>query len=259
MAQISNVSEVNLENVVVKTVRKVKNIRIKKYKKKRSGVKSKGNLYFKRKRLIRSLALRKRLLTMSNGQDASSLVHMSGKRWQQEDEVAFWKARAVSLEYENKMLHKHIKQMYIGMISQNTDAALDYKEYEEQYNEEDYGETEESRLEDTLEESGEIYHDCEQEIQEDIEDEEFNKESKEFRKKRDEERAKAKKKVDSEDEEESKPPEAQLSKIREVKMKQMYGEAWRKIMGMETAIQLNYELTVERDNVKYWPCLPINL
>lgn len=259
MAQISNVSEVNLENVVGKTVRKVKNIRIKKYKKKRSGVKRKDNLYFKRKRLIRSLVLRKRLLKMSNGQDASSLVHMSGKRWQQEDEVAFWKARAVSLEYENKMLHKHIKQMYIGMISQNTEATLDYNEYEEQYNEEDYGETEESRLDDTLEEPGEIYHDCEQAIQDDIEDEEFNKESKEFRKKRDEERAKAKKKVDSEDEEESKPPEAQLSKIREEKMKQMYGEAWRKIMGMETAIQLNYELTVERDNVKYWPCLPINM
>ncbi|GLV39900.1 hypothetical protein CBL_10798 [Carabus blaptoides fortunei] len=176
MAQISNVSAVNLENVLKKK-RKVKRIKIKKYKKKRSGIKRKDNLYFKRKRLIRSLILRKRLLRMSDGQAASSLVHTSGKRWQQEDEIAFWKARAVSLEYENKMLHNHIKHMHIGMIKKQ--ATSDHKEYEQQYTEE-YKETEELYQE---EDFGDIYYDCEQDISEDIEDAEFNKESKEFRRK----------------------------------------------------------------------------
>lgn len=38
--------------------------------------------------------------------------------WQKQDQIAYWKSRAISLELENKMLHQHIRNVYAKTIEQ---------------------------------------------------------------------------------------------------------------------------------------------
>ncbi|XP_017772981.1 PREDICTED: gem-associated protein 8-like [Nicrophorus vespilloides] len=39
-------------------------------------------------------------------------------QWQGQHATAYWKSRAISLEYENRMLHEHIKKLYLGQIDE---------------------------------------------------------------------------------------------------------------------------------------------
>lgn len=38
--------------------------------------------------------------------------------WQKQEQIAYWKSRAISLELENKMLHQHLRNVYSKTIEQ---------------------------------------------------------------------------------------------------------------------------------------------
>lgn len=50
-----------------------------------------------------------------------------------------------------------------------------------------------------------------------------------------------------------------VGKNRLGEMEKIYGNVAPKIMGMETAVELNYERLVEEGSAGYWPTLPIKL
>ncbi|XP_060533142.1 gem-associated protein 8-like [Cylas formicarius] len=121
--------------------------------------------------------------------------------WQKQDQIAYWKSRAISLEIENRMLHQHLRNVYAKQI-------------------EDYaGQSEWVDIKKDESEAGP---------------------SKEMKK-------------------DKVMPKIPEGKERAEEMRKIYGDRAQKIMGMETAIQLNYERHVEGCNTPFWPNLPIKL
>lgn len=55
------------------------------------------------------------------------------------------------------------------------------------------------------------------------------------------------------------PPREGVGEGRRREMKRLYGGMAPKITGMETAVQLNYELQVDQHKPPYWPNIPLNL
>lgn len=128
--------------------------------------------------------------------------------WQYFHQLAYWKSRATSLEYENKMLHEHIKKMCMKNIEDYV-AAKEQLEYAgtnqiEQSNTEQVTDVGEERL-------------------------------------------------SEKNEEEDYPRQP------EVDRKKMFGEFESKVSGMETALQVNYQMQVDNLKGQMWPNIPLNL
>ncbi|XP_049825533.1 uncharacterized protein LOC126266190 isoform X2 [Aethina tumida] len=125
--------------------------------------------------------------------------------WHNKEQLAYWKSRALSLEYENRMLMIHLKHVYSTYVSE---AA---EELEEESKPGPYQRVKEEKVE----------------------------------------RGKEKEKVE---------PRLPEGKKRTEEAKRLYGEKnYAKIMGMETAMQLNYDRLCETNKAPYWPNIPINL
>ncbi|CAH1987805.1 unnamed protein product [Acanthoscelides obtectus] len=130
--------------------------------------------------------------------------------WQNRDQIAYWKSRAISLEYENRMLKQHLRNVYAQTI-------------------EDYSKQ------------------CE------MEDDDSGKYSNRSEEKNRQKKAscRTKKKLVT--------PNLPESKQRADDMKKLYGDKSQKIMGMETAMQLDFERCKEQGKPSYWPNLPLKL
>ncbi|XP_041438281.1 gem-associated protein 8 isoform X2 [Xenopus laevis] len=55
------------------------------------------------------------------------------------------------------------------------------------------------------------------------------------------------------------PPSERPGERRRVEMKKLYGEDAPKILGMETAMQLNFDRHCDKKQPKYWPIIPLKL
>ncbi|XP_050314084.1 gem-associated protein 8-like [Anthonomus grandis grandis] len=127
--------------------------------------------------------------------------------WQNQDQIAYWKSRAITLEIENKMLRKHLRNVYTQQI-----------EYYQQPQWQEITHNDTNDLPQTSQPEKECVNTL----------------------------------TKSETE-----PEPMVNRLKE--MEKIYGDKAAKIMGMETAIQLNYEKLVEEGSLTYWPNVAINL
>lgn len=148
------------------------------------------------------------------------------------EEVGYWKSQVLSLQFENEMLCEYINELHTQLI--NNKKKIEYEESLDVVAGED---------EDVAEEEVE-------------EDGEFNKEGRQFRMEREEKRKKEK---EQDDDPTGKPPEKTVVKKKDEEMKMLYGTGWRKIMGMETVVQLNFDITRDKEKINYWPILPLKL
>lgn len=133
--------------------------------------------------------------------------------WQKRDQTAYWKSKALSLELENKMLRQHLRNIYAKTVQ-------DYATYNQMGQEYIENEREENCEESNV------------------------KSSKKFSERR-------------------KSNKTELSELitpkfpdrvnRSEELKQIYGDKAPKILGMETAMQLNYERHLEKSKPAYWP------
>lgn len=139
-----------------------------------------------------------------------SLVDVA--KWYQEEQVVYWKSRAISLQLENQMLHEHVRNMYLKQID-------DYELYLKEKN----------RQNCVIHTKGiqENKHKVEKKEQNFIESNII--------------------------------PVKQLAEQRQTEMKDLYQEMAPKIIGMETAVQLNYNMQVSRHKPHYWPNIPLKL
>ncbi|NP_001039032.1 gem-associated protein 8 [Xenopus tropicalis] len=55
------------------------------------------------------------------------------------------------------------------------------------------------------------------------------------------------------------PPSERPGERRRAEMKKLYGEDAPKILGMETAMQLNFDRHCDKKQPKYWPIIPLKL
>lgn len=118
--------------------------------------------------------------------------------WWKQDQVAYWKSRALSLELENRMLHQCLRNSYAKQV-------WDYENYMKTQN---------------------VKNTTKEEVL--VEDEKL-------------------------------PPKEGVWEERRREMDRLYGGMAPKIIGMETAVQLNYELQVDQHKPPYWPNIPLNL
>ncbi|KAJ8985383.1 hypothetical protein NQ317_007540 [Molorchus minor] len=146
--------------------------------------------------------------------------------WQNKDQIAYWKSRAISLELENRMLHEHLRNVYAKTIEGNSKHGTESRENNENNTE----------LDSEVAESSEGSEEGEIVIKK--------------RKQRSNSEIKVKPQI---------LPREPEGKNRLEEMKNIYGQAAPKIMGMETAVQLNYERLTNKLNPPYWPGLPLRL
>ncbi|EFA02533.1 hypothetical protein TcasGA2_TC008238 [Tribolium castaneum] len=115
--------------------------------------------------------------------------------WHKQEQIAYWKSRALSFEFENKMLIRHLRNVYAKQTE-------DYANYMK----------EQGQIEDKDSETRPIL------------------------------------------------PTEPVGKKRREEMDKLYGKKASKIMGMETAVQLNYDLHLEdAGKLAHWPHTPLNL
>lgn len=133
--------------------------------------------------------------------------------WHKQEQISYWKSRALSLEYENRMLIQHIRNVYAKQTE-------DYANYSKNNN---------LPLGDTdNEDKKQIEYKKMEAKEEKITDDLQNME-----------------KVDV---------------GRREEMEELYGKMAPKIMGMETAVQLNFDRQItEGGAVPHWPHTPLNL
>lgn len=123
--------------------------------------------------------------------------------WWKQEQLAYWKSRALSLELENRMLHQCLRNAYAKQV-------WDYENYMKAQKTENNSENANDATETEIEE-GKL------------------------------------------------PPKEGVGEVRRREMNRLYGSMAPKITGMETAVQLNYELQVEQHKPPYWPNIPLNL
>lgn len=145
--------------------------------------------------------------------------------WQKQDQVAFWKSKALVLELENRMLRQHLKDVYAKSI----EDYINEGEIDEEY---PVSPTENVYIEKCYEKKVKNYNG-----------------------------SKGNKKKQSYKKGSCEVVSANFPEYtnRSDELKKLYGEKSQKIIGMETALQLNYERHLEKTKAFHWPNLPLNL
>ncbi|KAB0799251.1 hypothetical protein PPYR_07131 [Photinus pyralis] len=137
-------------------------------------------------------------------------------KWHNQHQISYWKSRALALELENNLLHKHIENLYAKQTQEYADCGEYYLEQ---------GSTKKGHFTDS---DGEHF-------------------------------VKRERKRNSPEERIWKAPEGNARQKKLEDMKNVYGDMAPKILGMETAIQLSYDLYLEKYNPKHWPNIPLRL
>nr|XP_023029472.1 gem-associated protein 8-like [Leptinotarsa decemlineata] len=127
--------------------------------------------------------------------------------WQRQDQLSYWKSRAISLEYENQMLRQHLRNVYAKTVE------VQFQGYP---------------LNETVSETNEITSTADKRKSEKCEEEEVVV-----------------------------LPNIPNVKQRTEEMSELYGEKAQILIGMETAMQLNYEKHSENSNPVLWPNYPL--
>ncbi|XP_030757275.1 uncharacterized protein LOC115883113 [Sitophilus oryzae] len=150
--------------------------------------------------------------------------------WHQQDTLSYWKSRAISLEIENRMLHEHLRNVYAqqldygnNVLVQNTKTGTLQNYCTQSLSTKEY-------LDSNTEPIDKNKHLYKNDKLEGLKQGESVKIS-------------------------NKVPEGQH---RLNKMKSIYGNNAPKIMGMETAIQLNFE-HLKEGSYSSWPNIPLKI
>ncbi|XP_068632787.1 gem-associated protein 8-like [Battus philenor] len=162
--------------------------------------------------------------------------------WQLKHQIAYWKAKAKALEYENQVLHTIIRQNHF------TESVVENKLHTE--------EDQMDNVETEIENNEESQEDAEFEVSEEFI--QFLTENAKYKEdaRRERERLRAKN-----EEEESKlvsVESQETSEERQQNLKQLYGSNWQKIAALEMALQSQFMHDTDRDKPMYWPNIPFN-
>ncbi|KAI5642727.1 gemini of cajal bodies-associated protein 8 domain-containing protein [Phthorimaea operculella] len=183
--------------------------------------------------------------------------------WQMKHELAFWKAKAVSLEYENKILHDIIrKNCNSAPGSSRSESVSDFRNgpVPKMYANRSDNNNSESESEQE-EQENECYEDEEEEGNWEVSEEfiEFLAKNAKFKEdaRRERERLKAEKAEKTEIEIlESGPSQPTVN--RSAEMEELYGENWKKVAALEMSVQSHFMNESDKCKPSYWPNIPLN-
>ncbi|XP_049868466.1 gem-associated protein 8-like [Pectinophora gossypiella] len=184
--------------------------------------------------------------------------------WQLKHQLAYWKARAKSLEYENNVLHDVIRKNCFKSFPTTceTDQAEAHVQYgSSQQNHENLSVSPESEEElesnddnMTLEENSE-----DEELEVSEEWIEFLKQNAKYKEEARLERERLKAKmaeISVTDQLEAGPSGPPKNKTEE--LQELYGEKWKRIAAIEMSVQSQFISNSDRSKPMYWPNIPFN-
>ncbi|XP_047507288.1 uncharacterized protein LOC125051158 [Pieris napi] len=173
--------------------------------------------------------------------------------WQMKHELAFWKARAKTLEYENRLLHDVIKKNYlktsevsIEINDQKNDESETQQDQSQQFNidgAECYEDIVEDDDDDCMEDENDDFVVSEEFI-------EFVRANAKFKEDARQERERLRKQQDTTEE------QVEDNVMTEDKLKELYGEKWQKICALEMSLLTDF--INKKDKATYWPNIPFN-
>lgn len=172
---------------------------------------------------------------MVNWPSAANCAQFSAsiKEWQYKHEIAYWRSKAEALNYENKILHSIVDNIYMQNNSHNN------------------GNTEESNY---IHEDDEDYEE-EQEFDTEKDEEFLNflQASEQHKMKRD------KAKNDTIQQDLVLPPSKPVDSDRLEERLRLYGESATLVNGLETKLQLNFDCYKDLHKPYMWPTIPLNI
>ncbi|KAG6454629.1 hypothetical protein O3G_MSEX008795 [Manduca sexta] len=157
--------------------------------------------------------------------------------WQLKHQIAYWKSKAVALEYENKLLHDVIKKNCMKTWSDDNQTVESSQSSVKSESESEDDENDEFEV-------------SEEFIQ-------FLKANSMYKEdaKRERERLKAQTLVEEKSMEFEDIPETVNSFE---KWKELYGKDWRRIAALEMSMKCSFIQENDKQNSMYWPNIPFN-
>ncbi|CAD0200039.1 unnamed protein product [Chrysodeixis includens] len=174
--------------------------------------------------------------------------------WQLKHQVAYWKSKAIALEYENKLLHDIIRKNCGNVLSDDDNASNSCSDNEE--NEEIASNETEDELE--QEEVEEIHEDGDLEVSEEFI--QFLRENKKFRDdaKRERERLRDEQHVEDRSVKEMEAGPLESMENPQQKLQRLYGDGSDRIAALEASMRSQYISICDREKPLYWPNIPFN-
>lgn len=181
--------------------------------------------------------------------------------WQLKNQIAYWKAKAISLQYENSMLHEIIQSNHLAVPTTSrsnrriSDSVFGHSAAEQTDIQTEACETQENDTDtdsdsENDENDGEEFEVSEEFIQ-------FLTANAKYREdaRRERERLKAK-----EEEYNSQPEVAQESVEDKIaRKKELYGKMYQKMIALEMYQMCNLKNECDKLKPAYWPNIPLNL
>lgn len=185
---------------------------------------------------------------------AESFTHAA--TWQLKTELAYWKAKAKSLEYENEVLHNVIRENCV-QFEYNAQKEASGNDGEEEHNVEETYEDAYAN-EQAYPDEQEVYKtedDDELEVSEEFVN--FLRENAKFREdaRQERERFKAREANENIESLEAGPSKP---KDKSEELKELYGDNWMKIAAIENYVQSNFINESDICQPIYWPNIPFN-
>lgn len=167
--------------------------------------------------------------------------------WQLKHQIAFWKSKATSLEYENKLLHDIIRKNYINTQQSSQNETI-------------MNSDEEDVEEDCIESENEPDEYGEGELEVSEEFIQFLRDNKKYRDdaKRERERLKDLHNTERRIIEEMEAGPSENAEDPQELMKRLYGDNWERISALETSLQSQFINICDREKPMYWPNIPFN-
>jgi hypothetical protein len=158
--------------------------------------------------------------------------------WQLKHQLAYWKARAKALEYENSVLHDIIRRK--NYVATNVASSV--------------------HVESDVEEDSEVQSEQDEEFEVSEEFIQFLQANAKYKEdaRREREKLKAKK---NEEYDVIKHLEAGPSTSNEntdEKLKELYGDQWQRIAALEMSVQTQFITQCDKEKPMYWPNIPFN-
>lgn len=194
-------------------------------------------------------------ITMSSWAEAFT----KATTWQLKNEVAFWKAKAKALEYENQILHRTIRQnsvdVDLGKKYYVNERCAGHDHYQLDTADSD---CESSECEEVLP-SGTQPSDLDFEVSEEyIQFLRDNQVYRDFAKKERERLKAAENDAEKSRLEEMEAGPTENAENSQEKLKKLYGHSWERISALETNLKTQFISIFDQEKPMYWPNIPLN-
>ena len=175
--------------------------------------------------------------------------------WQLKHEVAYWKSKAMSLEHENKILHRTLRQNIMENGKRNTSfsetSAVDYQEEDLQ---------EDPVSEDSPDSQDEEDLEGEKEFEVSEEYIQFLRDNQVYRESARQERERLRALNDDEEKQiaEMEAGPSENAEDHQETLKKLYGSGWERIAALEMSLKAQFISINDKEKPMYWPNIPFN-